>query len=507
MQFRSAGVMPLANSAADTPPVPLWLEIRAGKSLLRVDGQGTDLLHFGGLDAIFKGSGPSLAAVGDALGITLPTTPPFTTRGHVRKRGTLWQADFDAMDVGTSRLRGDFQFDAGMSTPKLTGTLAGSRLALADLGPAFGTSTRDEPKQSTPGHVLPEREFDIPSLRAMDADVAVTLDTLDLGTDALEPFHPLRGRIRLERGVLRLDDLLARTSQGQVAGTIGLDSRPAVPRWDATLNWSGIRLERFVKSHDVAARQPASMTQTQGGYIGGALGGAAQLRGTGKSTAALMASLDGSTRLWVRDGEISHLLLEASGIDIAQGLGVYLKGDDAMPMRCAVASLQVARGKVLPDVAVIDTHDTTLLVGGQVSLADETLGLRVTAQPHDFSPAALRTPIDVDGTFAAPRVHLEAKPLERKAGLAVALAAVNPLAALLALLDWRQPEKDVCTTAVAHVAGAAQAGVRASAPAGAASDTGLASQSAQVRAQARGERNLPQTPSRLLVRPAAPTHP
>jgi hypothetical protein len=89
----------------------------------------------------------------------------------------------------------------------------------------------------------------------------------------------------------------------------------------------------------------------------------------------------------------------------------------------------------------------------------------------------------------------------------VLAAAISPLAALLALVDWRQPEKDVCTTAVSHVAGAAQAGVRASAPAGAASDTGLASHSEQVRVQARAQRTLPQAPSRTLARPAPPTHP
>ena len=507
MQFRSSGVMPLAGSTADAPAVPLWLEVRAGKSQLRIEGSGHDLLHFGGLDARFDASGPSLSSVGDALGITLPTTSAFTTQGRVRKRGTNWEADVALLDIGTSRLHGAFAYDSAASLPKLTGTLEGQRLALADLGPAFGGATPDSPKQTSPGHVLPEREFDIPSLRAMNAEVGLALETVDLGTDKLEPFQPLRAHVSLEDGVLRLQELLARTSQGSVSGTISLDSRPSLPRWDAQLRWSGIRLERFVRTRDVAARDHDPMPDTRGGYVSGALGGNATLRGTGKSTAALFASLDGSARLWVRDGAVSHLLLEAAGIDVAQALGVYLKGDDAMPMRCAVASLLVARGKVMPEVGVVDTRDTTLFVGGEVSLGPEALALKVTAQPHDFSPLALRSPIEIGGTFAAPKVRLEMAPVARKAGIAAALATLNPLAALLALVDLKQPEKDVCTTAVSHVAGAAQAGVRASAPAGAASDTGVARQAAQVDANAKSQRAHPEASGRTLTRPAAPTHP
>jgi hypothetical protein len=47
-----------------------------------------------------------------------------------------------------------------------------------------------------------------------------------------------------------------------------------------------------------------------------------------------------------------------------------------------------------------------------------------------------------------------------RAGAAVALSLAAPVAALLALVDFKQPERDVCTAAVSHVNGAAQAGVK-----------------------------------------------
>jgi hypothetical protein len=41
---------------------------------------------------------------------------------------------------------------------------------------------------------------------------------------------------------------------------------------------------------------------------------------------------------WVRDGTISHVVVEAAGIDVAQALGVMIIGDDRLRMtapRCA----------------------------------------------------------------------------------------------------------------------------------------------------------------------------
>jgi AsmA family protein len=463
IQLRSTGLLPLAASDTAAVAVPLWLDVHADKTRIRVDGTATDLLHFGGMDATFVASGPSLAAVGDALGITLPTTPKFATHGRLQKHGAVWDAGVAAMDIGSSRLDGKFRFDTGPAVPVLTGTLGGSRLALADLGPAFGAAPPEAPASASnakPGKVIPDRTFDIPSLKAMNADVGVQLAVLDLGTTMLEPFKPLHGRITLQDGVLNLTDLLARTSAGELQGAIGLDSRPANPKWNADIRWSGIQLERFLKTRDIAVRKDANGDKPDVGYISGALGGNAQLKGEGNSSAKLLASLDGTARMWVRDGTVSHILVEAAGIDVAQALGVFVKGDDKLPMQCALAKFDLANGKVMPEVFVIDTKDTTMLIDGDLSLATESLDLRMTAHPHDFSPLALRTPVKVTGTFENPHIRPEAGPLVKRGAAAAVLSLASPVAALLALVDFKQKERDVCTAAVSHVEGAARAGVK-----------------------------------------------
>ena len=84
---------------------------RVGRAELSFDGSTTDPLHFTGLKGRFSVAGPSLGAVGDALGITLPTTPPFKTHGTLVKDGGLWKAVFDDGEHRQSRLDGAFTYD------------------------------------------------------------------------------------------------------------------------------------------------------------------------------------------------------------------------------------------------------------------------------------------------------------------------------------------------------------------------------------------------------------
>ena len=115
---------------------------------------------------------------------------------------------------------------------------------------------------------------------------------------------------------------------------------------------------------------------------------------------------------------------------------------------------------------MVDTNDTTLSAKGGISLATERIDLDVQARPHDFSPLTLRTPIHVTGTFDAPKVALDKGPVARKGLLAVALGALSPPAALLALLDFGEKEnRDVCGQALARMAASAGAPAAASGPA------------------------------------------
>jgi uncharacterized protein involved in outer membrane biogenesis len=326
--------------------------------------------------------------------------------------------------------------------PLLSGRLGGQRLQLADLGPVVGTTqaTMADSEDATvavsgtraKGRVLPSRPFDLAAMRVMDANVLIDIQQVDLNARLLEPLQPLSAHLQLQGGLLTLQNLLARTAQGQVQGDLSLDGRADEALWKAGLRWQGVQLDHWLRQARDKGQPP---------YISGQLQGQAKLEGKGRSTAEILASLQGQLRMDLRDGAVSHLGVELLGLDLARSLGVWIKGDDALPVSCAVADLVAKGGVFRPKVLVVDTSNSTLWTEGSLSLASEAMDLRLVVSPKDFSPLALRTPIRVGGTFSQPDVSLEKGPLGLKAAGAVLLGLINPFAALIPLIDLGDSDK------------------------------------------------------------------
>jgi uncharacterized protein involved in outer membrane biogenesis len=458
----------LAGLTADmeAAAVPMQLKLEAGPARLHFDGQVRDLFGSQQFEGRYEVAGPSLAAIGDPLGVTLPTTKHFSMLGRIRRQGTHWDTLVQRAQVGRSRLAGEFTFDAPRGAkPRLTGRLSGPLLYLDDLGPAIGVGSRpaaqkknDNPEKAQPAaareaktrparppgaRVLPDRKFDLPSLSAMNADVSIALDRLEPGGERLQPMTPLRARVLLDNGVLRIEDILARWAQGQVQGKMQVDGRNPVAKWEAHLAASGLVLEQWLSLKRPADRPP---------YITGVLGVRVDIAGQGRSTAEFLASADGRALLhWTR-GSISHLVVEAAGIDVAQALGVLIKGDQPLPVSCGAADLRVKDGQVKPEVLLVDTRDSTLWAEGSLSLADETLSLVARVEPKDFSPLALRSPLHVDGTLGAPKVSIEKAPLIKRVGSAALLTMLHPLAAILPLMDSGDDDAKAAIAACRSVA-------------------------------------------------------
>jgi AsmA family protein len=404
----------------------LNLNASVGQATFEFQGSMDDPRQQGGLRGRYRLSGPSLAAVGDPIGVTLPTTAAFRTAGRLVQQPGQWQVLVDDATVGASQLTGAFSYTTGGRVPMLAGRLGGRRLLLADLAPAVGVTAHAPARPGKAHKVLPDRPFDLAALRVMDANVLLSIAEVDLNNPRLVPLRPLHGHIQLSGGVLRLTDLDARTGQGRLRGDVQLDGRGEEALWQAQLAWNGVQLDQWI-------RQPRDGDAPP--YIAGRLKGRADLAGQGRSTAGILASLSGQVNAELRDGAVSHLAMEAGGLDLAQGLGVLIKGDDALKVNCAVASLVAEQGVFRPKLMVLDTADSTVLVDGMLSLASETLDLRAVVTPKDFSPLALRAPLRVSGSFSAPSVGVDGSALGLKAAAAVVLAFINPLAALIPLID------------------------------------------------------------------------
>ena len=487
LSMRSSGALPLLRDDDDdgaTPAVttPLRVEGELGASRIVFDGQAAALLGARHLDGALRFAGPSLAHVGEPLGLQLPQTPAFDLLGRLRHHDGVWNLRAERATVGRSELAGVFWYDTRSEPPRLSGRLNGPRLMLADLGPSIGAPTGGSAELPTsvhrapPGRLLPLQRFSVPSLRAMDADVQVAIDQLVFSTSAMTPLHSLRTNLLLDGGVLELQALSAQVAGGRLSGSTRLDGREQPARWAAQLRFSGVDVAGWLRGLRTAAgerKAPPSTDKramrqqrdaarrgndsTPSAYLTGQLEATMDVTGAGQSTAEILSTLDGPVQVTVRDGTMSHLVTEAVGLDVAQALGVAVKGDDALPLRCARFAFVTHGGVMRLTRGVIDNPDSTIRVAGQVDLRNEQLALAARARPKDMSPISLRSPVAVTGTLSTPVVSIEPTRLAARALGAVALGALaGPLAAVIPLLDPGEAEKsDPCAAANARADAAA----------------------------------------------------
>ena len=114
---------------------------------------------------------------------------------------------------------------------------------------------------------------------------------------------------------------------------------------------------------------------------------------------------------------------------------------------------------------VFDTAISNIQGEGQIDFKQEQLDIRLDAKPKRKSIFVARTPIHIEGPFSKPDYTLEAGPLLARGGAAAALSVLNPIAAVLALVETGPGRDANCTQLMAKVADAQREAKRSSKPA------------------------------------------
>ncbi len=440
-----------SQGEADNTDAPsLDVDIQFGGTHLIFNGRAASLLDGNQLSGNFLIKGSSLQASAAPLGVVLPNTPKFSIQGKLTHQSGIWNVMVDKGRIGSSQLNATLQYDTLKNPPLLSGKLGGSRLAFADLGPAVGTDVA--PRRV--GRVLPDSKFNIPGMSVMQADVQVSIDTMDFNTKSIAPMKNVSTHLMLQKSKLLMKDLQATVAGGTVKGSTELDAKEAVPAWRASLDFNGVDLAGWIrvlskdgkaetgtrakpqqtaKSTSLRKNRQAAMSTTSEpkSFMTGLVFAHLELVSQGSSVAEILGRANGSLKTEVKEGTLSHLVTEIAGIDLAQGLGVYLRGDQTLVLTCARVSGKIVNGIFTPAEALIVNKDSVLRVTGLVDMNQEALKLTLRAMPKDASLFSLQTPIVVSGSFAKPSVGLDNKSLMGRVLASIALGAVaGPAAAI-----------------------------------------------------------------------------
>lgn len=440
-------VLTLSDEAT---PYPLNIDTRIGHTRLRAVGTVTSLLRWTAVDLNLTLSGASLDQLYPLIGIALPRTPAYLTKGHLMHLAQQWRYEKFTGRIGKSDIAGNFQVERSGKRPFLQGNLTMQLLDLADLGALVGmgsstTGARPDQKpddttqqtteqQSTnvskQRDVLPKLPFRTGRWSSVDADVKIRAKRIQRAR-AL-PIENLATRIQMRDAVITLAPLNFGVAGGILAGAITLNGQHDPIQARVKLGARKIMLNKLFPT--------VKLTKTSIGQVNGE----ADLTGTGNAVDKMLASANGKLALVVEGGEISKLMLETIGLHLWEMLQLKITGDKAIKINCAVADFGVKQGVMQINTLVLDTQITTITGRGNIDLKQETLNLDL--QPHTkvFSPLALRSPIYIRGSFAKPQASIDKTKVALRGAGALILGAINPFLTLIPLIDSGPGKNSEC---------------------------------------------------------------
>ena len=422
-------------------PFRLDLRARAGATRAHARGSLIDPFRLRDFDLQFALSGRNLAHLYPLLGLALPDSPPYSIDGRLTRDGNTWHYDTFTGEVGQSDLGGSAAVTTGGERLFFKADLVSDRLDFDDLAGFVGGVPDAEgetldpklaaqaAKQAAQGKVLPSQPYELHKLRSMDADVRLRARRIN---SPKLPLDDMDAHLLLEAGVVTLQPLNFGVAGGDIRANVHMDASRDTIHTRVKASLRQVELSQLFPDVELARDTV------------GRLAGDFNLAGTGNSVAAMLASADGDVAVGMGRGEISNLLVELAGIDIYESVKYLLGKDQKVPVRCAFADFGVKQGVMDSRALAFDTTDTIIVGEGQIDLGEETLDLELRPRPKDRSILALRSPLHVGGTFAAPSFRPDMARLGLRGAIALALGSIAPPAALLATLELGPGEDSDC---------------------------------------------------------------
>jgi len=448
---------------------PVKGHLSAGTTTLDLEGTVADAAKLSAIDVRMRIKGQTLANLYPFLVLPLPASPPYQLSGHLTMNGNRYGMDEIKGQIGSTDVAGDAAYIEQQPRPLLKTRLHSKLLDMADLGPVVGLTTKDSPdkKPATQAEtntresakakeqvqsggdkvipqgtvkearLLPTGKFEGGRFKAIDAEATLTADKVNVPDQFA--LQKVRVGLNLKDAVLKLDPFDFDVADGQVISSLVLDARQPTLKAALDIEARKLRLARLVPESPRLA--PSR----------GAVGGRVKLTGTGNSVADAAGNANGEVNAVLSSGQVSNLLDAVAGLNGGKVIGLLMGGDKPISIRCGAASFAVASGQGKSKVFVIDTDQTRIDAGGSFDLANEKFDLTIAPQPKEAGILSLRSPLRVYGSFRHPDYALDKKALAMRGGGAVALALLNPLAALLPLIETGPGEDTDCNQLFAQV--------------------------------------------------------
>lgn len=377
-------------------------EGRAGFAPLMAEGKlDADLADLGAVAALAGGGKPAVPQGFGAKSVTVKGALTVTDQGSVHLRGA--QVGLDG-----NMLSGDADLTSAGARPKLSAKIAAGALDFSGSGAGGAGDTQG----ALSGVGWSKDTIDVSGLGAMDAAVALTAQSIDLGNAKLGATKVLVTNDR-SRAVFDLRQVQA--YGGTIKGQLVVNGRKGLSM-AADLVVAGLAMQPLLA--DVAGYDRLTGT----GDI------SAKVLASGTSMDALMHSLSGDGRLAFGKGALR-------GLDLAgmlRTLDAGYVGEGAKTIfESVTGSFVIKNGVLANDDMALVAPLVTAVGKGTVGLGAQVLEYRVTptALAKADGSGGLRVPLLITGPWAKPKFKLDMETLAQEK-LAIERAKLEARAAV-----------------------------------------------------------------------------
>lgn len=437
-------VGPIAELRGTENPYPVRLSGSLARVALTVDGTIKKPLDVSGVDLRLSLKGAEFEELASALGLPLPELPDIQGTSELTGGEDHWALKALTLKAGSSDLEGGIEVDTSQKVPQIKAQLTSSYVDLADFdGFAGAKPTRSSapPKSAdSGGRVLPNTAIAVHKLPGVDADLA--FDATRIKSTGSVPFERVSVGMQLENGELTVHPLRFHVAQGDIDLNFHFTpfTQDSPPKMHAEIDIRHVDLHKLLSS-------PAypQMVRDTAGIVGGFV----RLDTTGTSMRDFLGRMNGDAGIFMENGQLSQLLERLAPIDALDALGIYVRGDRPTSINCLVSRFDIKSGIATARTFLFDTDRDMVTAEGNVNFADETLYLKLKPYNKGVTTVSLRTPVDVQGTFAKPAFHLETGNLIARLSASIGLGVLFPPAAVLPLIDVGLGEQNGCSKAYA----------------------------------------------------------
>ena len=431
---------------------PLRGHVTVGKTRVEVDGGVADLLELSAIDAKVTMAGPTIANLYPFLRLPLPQSNSYRIEGRLTHAGEQYTFSRFRGKIGGTDIAGDASY-RDSERPLLKATLVSQSLDLADLGSMVGAGQKPDPggkaqppagpegqNASAPGatgHVLPDHTFQAERLRAID--LHLTLEAKKVKTPHALALESLRFTADLNDGVLDLKPIEFGLAGGRAVASINVNAKKQPLSSRATIDFRNIQIDQLFAALPIMA------------HSAGSIDAQLKLAGQGNSIAAMLGHASGTLAVTMDGGRISNLLDAALGLNGGKALSLAMGGDKTIGIRCGAIAFDFEHGVGHSRTILFDTDQTRTDGTGTIDLGQETLDLVLTPRPKKPTILSARSPIRVQGSFGRVDVSIDKGAVLARAGAAAALAALNPLALFIPLVEPAQARDSACAAVLASI--------------------------------------------------------